>query len=162
MPRAVHIFFSGYKEICYTVLNEPHREPMVQQISFWQRECNLIEHPCWTLTVNFFYTFVMCCFVMFCLKNHIFKSNGNQNQSEELGCAVINPASIGDETELPDSLYHSLPQEGLRIPVPLTTVYILLFFSFYFILLYNTVLVLPYIDMNPFKRQHIDDSAVLL
>ena len=27
--------------------------------------------------------------------------------------------------------------------------FIYLFFNFYFILLYNTVLVLPYIDMNP-------------
>lgn len=98
---------------------------MVQQMSFWQGECNLIERPCWAPTVKFFYAFVMCCFVMFCLKNHIFKSNGNQNQSEELGCADIIPASIGDEGELSDSLYHSLPQEGLRVPAPLITVYIL-------------------------------------
>lgn len=31
---SARITFSGQKEICYTVLNEPHSEPMEQQIFF--------------------------------------------------------------------------------------------------------------------------------
>lgn len=88
MPRAVHIFFSGHKEICYTVLNEPHREPMEQQISLAGRmqssRGNPVQLPQW----------MFFCFVMFCLKNHIFKRNRNWNQSEEPGSIVINPTSI--------------------------------------------------------------------
>ena len=44
-----------------------------------------------------------------------------------------------------------VPYIGRQIPIHYTTrkVPLFLFFNFYFFLLYNTVLVLPYIDMNP-------------
>ena len=39
--------------------------------------------------------------------------------------------------------------------------FITFFFKFYFILLYNTVLVLPYINMNPLRNNHLTQDRNL-
>lgn len=111
MPRA-GISFSGHKEICCTVLNEPHREPMEQQISFQQGECNLVKTSSSRPTAHVFLNF-------FFFKNHVFKSHRNWDQDVK---SLILLLFMGED-ELLSNLNHFLSHKCLRISGLLITSY---------------------------------------